>query len=363
MARPFLADPDFVIKAATGREDEINTCIGCNQACLDHIFTHRLASCLVNPRACRETEFERSLAKIRKHIAVIGAGPAGMACALTAAERGHQVVLYDREQSLGGQLNLASRIPGKTIEFEELVRYFTNRLARVGVECRLGMRVTPALLDGMSYDRIVVATGIRPRQPDIKGIDHPKVLSYLDVILGRVTVGPRVAIIGTGGIAHDVAELLTAVSSEETSVGAFLSEWGIDPDISEPGGLLPPAEVVPARVVTMFQRSSERPGSKLGKSTGWIYRTRLSRRGVNTVTGCNYECIDERGIHYTIGQTQHVCEVDHVIVCAGQEPDNDLANELSRVGLQVDVIGGARGTTALDAKRAIEEGTRVAYAL
>jgi len=361
MARPFLADPHFVIKAASGRTDEINTCIACNQACLDHIFTDRLATCLVNPKACHETEFSDEPPAVRRRVAVIGSGPAGMACASMAAERGHQVVLFEAGDDVGGQLNIARRIPGKEQEFGELLRYFRKRLQLTGVEVRLGTSATAQALLEQGFERVVVATGIKPRLPDIAGVDHPKVVGYLDVIRGLVEPGERVAVIGTGGIGHDVAELLTAPKTGTLEIGEFFDAWGVDPEIRNAGGIRQPVVEQPRRQVTMFQRSLTKPSARLGKSTGWIHRTKLTKRGVPVVSGCEYQKIDDEGLHYTIDGTPHVFAADHVVLCAGQDSDQDLARELEALGVAVDLIGGARFASELDAMRAIDEGTRLAY--
>ena len=363
MARPFLADPDFVIKAATNRTDEINTCIACNQACLDHIFTERLATCLVNPKACHETEFSDEPPAVKRRIAVIGAGPAGMACAATAAERGHQVVLFEASDDIGGQLNIARRIPGKEQEFAELIRYFRKRLDKSGAEVRLGARADAEDLMGNGFDSVIVATGIKPRLPEIEGADHPKVVGYLDVISGRVPVGEQVAIIGTGGIGHDVAELLTAPKTGVATVAEFFDSWGVDPDISTRGGLREPHKEEAARKVTMLQRSTTKPGARLGKSTGWIHRTKLNKRGVPVISGCTYHKVDDAGLHYSIDGEMRVLPADTVVMCAGQDPEQSLAQTLEKAGIQVSLIGGARFASELDAKRAIDEGTRLAYSL
>jgi 2,4-dienoyl-CoA reductase (NADPH2) len=361
MARPFLADPEFVIKAATGRTDEINTCIACNQACLDHIFTDRLATCLVNPKACHETEFSETLPDVKRRIAVIGAGPAGMACAATAAERGHEVVLFDASDDIGGQLNLARRIPGKEQEFSELIRYFRRRLQKSGVELRLGKSVDAETLIAQHFDIVVVATGIKPRMPDIEGVDHVKVVEYIDAINGKARIGERVAIIGTGGIGHDVAELLTVPKAEPISNAEFFDAWGVDPAMHTRGGLKEPAKQRVAREVTLMQRSTIKVGARLGKTTGWIHRVKLNRRGVKVMTGCVYHKVDDRGLHYSINGEPRVLEVDNVVMCAGQESEQSLLRPLEQAGVPVNVIGGARFASELDEKRAIDEGTRLAY--
>ena len=363
MARPFLADSEFVIKAASGRTEEINTCIACNQACLDHIFTDRLATCLVNPKACHETEFDDTPPAVKQRVAVIGSGPAGLACATTAAERGHQVVLFDASDDIGGQLNVARRIPGKEQEFAELIRYFRKRLERSGVEVRLNVRVDAAALAQENFDCIVVATGIKPRLPELPGAAHKKVVGYLDVILGKIEVGERVAVIGTGGIGHDVAELLTAPKHGVQSVPEFFAAWGVDPTISNRGGLADPVVEKAKREVTMFQRSTVRPGARLGKSTGWIHRSKLIKRGVPVISGATYHKIDDEGLHYSVDGQMQVLPVDHVVMCAGQDPERTLADALERSGKRVELIGGARFASELDAKRAIDEGTRLAYSL
>ena len=361
LARAFLADPDFVVKAATGRTDEINTCIGCNQACLDHIFTDRIASCLVNPKACHETEFAAAPPLKKLKVAVVGAGPAGLACAITAAERGHYVQLFEASGEVGGQLNLARRIPGKEQEFAELVRYFNKRLINTGVQVQLERRVDAAFLETQGFDKIVIATGIKPRTPRIEGIEHAKVVSYTDVILGRVQVGERVAIIGTGGIAHDVAEMLTTVQASPQTSQVFLSQWGVDPSIQFAGGLQTPVSESTKRSVVMLQRGTKKPGARLGKSTGWIHRTKLTKRGVTALSGCTYEKIDEQGVHYSTNGEPHLLAVDTIVLCAGQESEQDLANSLNGKISSLNLIGGARVATELDAMRAIDEGTRLAF--
>ena len=362
LARAFLADPDFVIKAANGRTDEINACIGCNQACLDYIFTDRIASCLVNPKACHETEFTAAPPLKKLKVAVVGAGPAGLACAITAAERGHQVQLFEAGNEVGGQLNLARRIPGKEQEFAELVRYFKTRLTTTGVHVHLNQRVEVATLVEQGFERIVIATGIKPRTPSIAGIEHAKVVSYTDVILGRAQVGERVAIIGTGGIGHDVAELLTSAPGEPQTAEEFLKAWGVDPTLRSAGGLQASVMHGAQRKVVMLQRGTKKPGARLGKSTGWIHRTKLTKRGVTAVSGCTYEKIDDQGLHYSVSGERHVLEVDTIVLCAGQDSEQDLADGLAGKVLHLNLIGGARIATELDAMRAIDEGTRLAFA-
>lgn len=363
MARPLLADPEFVLKAATGRTDEINTCIACNQACLDHIFTDRLATCLVNPKACHESEFSETLPAVKRRIAVVGAGPAGMACAATAAERGHQVVLFDAGDDIGGQLNLARRIPGKEREFAELIRYFRRRLEKSGVELKLNTVAEVQSLIAGNFDNVIVATGIKPRMPDIAGARHPKVVEYIEVISGRAEVGERVAIIGTGGIGHDVAELLTVSKAGDATEADFFDAWGVDTTISSPGGLKTPVKDKSKRNVTMLQRSDLKVGARLGKSTGWIHRVKLNKRGVAVMTGCTYQKIDDEGLHYSVNGQLRVLPADTVVMCAGQDPEQGLVEPLKEAGVAVSLIGGARFASELDAKRAIDEGTRLAYNL
>jgi 2,4-dienoyl-CoA reductase (NADPH2) len=366
MARPFLADPEFMRKAAEGKAHEINTCIACNQACLDHVFDGKGASCLVNPRAGRETELVYRPALAPRRVYVIGAGPAGLSCATVAAERGHRVVLIESAAVIGGQFNLARRIPGKH-EFDETLRYFTTRLAALGVDVRLS---TVASVEGVAAERpdvVVLATGVRPRSLGLAGIDHPNVLSYLDVLGGGAVVGPRVAIIGAGGIGFDVAEYLTHQPDEAPAghVDAFIREWGIDPDLGSPGGVVggsPPA--IPARrQVWLLQRKAAKPGDRLGRTTGWIHRTRLRRRGVQMIGGVHYERIDDAGLHLRVDGSPRVLAVDNVVICAGQEPQRDLDEPLRARGLEVHRIGGADVAAELDAKRAIEQGARVAARL
>ncbi|MCC4116096.1 NADPH-dependent 2,4-dienoyl-CoA reductase [Aromatoleum toluclasticum] len=361
MARPFLADPDFVAKAASGRGDEINTCIACNQACLDHIFEAKPCTCLVNPIACRETELVISPARDKKRVAVVGAGPAGMAAAATAAERGHAVTLFDASARIGGQFNLAKRIPGKE-EFAETLRYFDRRLERAGVDIRLNHRVTTEELVGR-FDTVVLATGITPRTPEIPGIDHPKVASYIDVITGRKPVGRKVAVIGAGGIGFDVSELLTHADLADDPVEHYRREWGIDATYAARGGLCPPVEEARTRELWLLQRKPSKVGDGLAKTTGWIRRTLLGRRGVKMLAGVSYAKIDDAGLHLRLGDEEKLLPVDTIVVCAGQDPLRNLQAPLQAAGMDVHLVGGADVAAELDAKRAIDQGTRVAAAL
>ena len=363
MARPFLADPDFINKAAANRADEINTCIGCNQACLDHTFSGRLTSCLVNPRACYETELNFIPVHSAKRIAVVGAGPAGLAAATTAAERGHDVTLFDSASQIGGQLNVAKLIPGKE-EFYETLRYFDKRIEATGVKLKLNTRV--AAQDLAEFDEVLLATGIVPRVPAIPGVEHPKVIGYLDAILQRKPVGQKVAVIGAGGIGFDVSEFIChAGESTSTNTELFWKEWGIDPELQARGGIagVSPQPHPPAREVYLLQRKPSKVGAGLGKTTGWIHRAGLATKQVKMLNGVEYLQIDDQGLHIRRGEEVSVLPVDTVILCAGQEPLRELQAGLEAAGKVVHLIGGADVASELDAKRAIDQGTRVAAVL
>ncbi|HFK2925164.1 TPA: FAD-dependent oxidoreductase [Aeromonas hydrophila] len=358
MARPFLADPEFVIKAAENRADEINTCIACNQACLDHVFKQKRASCLVNPRACFETELTFGRGPQPKKLAVVGAGPAGLAFACYAAERGHQVSLFDQASEIGGQFNFAKQIPGKE-EFHETLRYFARRLEKCGVELYLGQRQSAESLLGGGFDEVILATGIRPRTPNIPGIEHAKVMSYLDVLRDHKPVGDKVAVIGAGGIGFDVAEYLVEGKGDR-SRDHWLKEWGIDKQLGERGGLMAPVIDAPERQVWLLQRKESKVGDGLGKTTGWIHRTVLKNRKVEMLSGVQYLRIDDEGLHIQVGEQQQCLPVDQVIICAGQEPLKELQAGLQAAGKPVHIIGGADVAAELDAKRAIRQGAELA---
>ncbi|MFF0215484.1 oxidoreductase [Streptomyces vinaceus] len=361
LARPFLADAEFVAKAAAGRSETINTCIGCNQACLDHTFSGKITSCLVNPRACHETELVLSPTQLKKRVAVVGAGPAGLACAVSAAERGHAVTLFEASGHIGGQLDIARRIPGKE-EFEETIRYFGTQLEARAVDVRLNTRADVETLQG--YDEVVVATGVTPRTPDIEGVDRADVVSYLDVLRDGAPVGERVAVVGAGGIGFDVAEFLTD-SGEGASQDpeTYFRHWGVDTAYSGPGGLTAPERPTPPRQVHLLQRKTTKVGAGLGTTTGWIHRAELKHRGVVSVAGATYDRIDDEGLHITVGGEERLVPADTVVLCTGQEPRRDLYEALLAAGARPHLIGGADVAAELDAKRAIRQGTELAASL
>ena len=365
MARPFLADADFVAKAAAGKANQIAPCIACNQACLDHTFSGKLSSCLVNPRACHETELTIQPADEKKKIAVVGAGPAGLSAALTAAERGHAVTILDKADEIGGQLNMAKQVPGKE-EFWGLVDYYRTMVVKAGITLQLGTTATPELL--ADYDDIIIATGVAPRNPEIPGQDGQNVLSYIDVLRGKKPVGKSVVIIGAGGIGFDVAEYLVTDNSPTENLDEWLEDWGVgDPDDTR-GGLRPegPKPEAPVRQVTLLQRKSEKLGKRLGKTTGWIHRAGLQMKNVQMIGGVNYEKIDAKGLHISRGETREdpqLVAADTIVLCAGQVPERSLGDALIDAGRNVHIIGGADVAAELDAKRAIDQGTRLAATL
>lgn len=361
LARPLLADPQWPEKARTGRARAINTCIACNQACLDHVFENKTASCLVNPRACAETELTYPKTFAAKRVAVVGAGPAGLACATVAAERGHRVTLFDAEPEIGGQFNFAKRIPGKE-EFHETLRYFRHRLEETGVEVKLSTHADAALLAG--FDEVVLATGITPRRVDFPGADHPRVISYTDVLSGRVTVGARAALIGAGGIGFDVAEFLVQEGpSSSLDPARWMAEWGVDATFEGRGSLARPHPEPPARQVWLLQRSAGKPGARLGKTSGWVHRATLKAKQVKMLGGVEYLGVDDAGLRIRVDDAEQVLPVDHVVVCAGQEPRRELQAALLAAGHTPHLIGGADVAAELDAKRAIAQGSRLAAAL
>ncbi|CAL2083613.1 2,4-dienoyl-CoA reductase [Tenacibaculum sp. 190524A02b] len=365
MARPFLADPEWVNKAKEEREDEINTCIACNQACLDHVFEKKIASCLVNPRACHETELNYTQTNLVKRIAVVGAGPAGLAAATVAAQRGHEVTLYDSASEIGGQFNIAKQIPGKE-EFYETIRYFRKQIEIHKVNLELNRRVNAEDLAKDNFDEVILATGITPRKPRIEGIDHQKVLNYIDVLKHKKEVGKRVAVIGAGGIGFDVSEYLSH-EGESTSqnIDAWLQEWGIDKKMEARSGIegvIPKFHPSP-REIFMFKRSKGKFGGNLGKTTGWIHRANLKKKNVQFINEVQYQKVDDKGIHYIQNEEEKVLEVDNVIICAGQLPFKELYEPLKAKGVNVHLIGGADVAAELDAKRAINQGSRLAAEL
>ncbi|WP_324290626.1 NADPH-dependent 2,4-dienoyl-CoA reductase [Arthrobacter sp. H14-L1] len=378
MARPLLADPAFVLKASRGAADEINTCIACNQACLDHTFVGKTSSCLVNPRACHETEIVIEPTSAAKRIAVVGAGPAGLSFAVTAAGRGHSVTLFEADAQLGGQFNIAKQIPGKE-EFYETIRYFGRQLQLLGVQVRLNTRVGAVELAAGGFDEIVLATGVTPRMPQIEGLDHPSVLTYPEVVRDGKFVGARVAILGAGGIGFDLAEYITADGASATMVpDKFYREWGIDPDYAERGGIRPALRPTTARTVYLLQRKASKIGAGLGKTTGWIHRTELKAKGVLMIPAVTYHRIDDDGLHLSVDGTKQILAVDTVIVCTGQDPQRELLAELAELAAlsvqggpagqagsraPVHLIGGADVAAELDAKRAINQGTRLGAVL
>ena len=365
MARPFLADPHWVNKAANEKSEEINTCIACNQACLDHVFKQKVARCLVNPRACHETEFNYDMASVPKKIAVVGAGPAGLSAATIAAQRGHHVTLFDSESEVGGQFNMAKQIPGKE-EFYETIRYYKNQLELHNVELILNKRVAKSDLEQSDFEEIIIATGISPRTPNIEGIDHSKVVSYLDVLKHKKQVGKRVAVIGAGGIGFDVSEfLLHQGDSSALDIDTWLTEWGIDKNIEARGGIagIQPSFPSAKREIFMFKRSKGKFGGNLGKTTGWIHRANLKKHNVQFINEVQYTKIDDQGLHYSRGDQSKILEVDNVIICAGQTPLKELYTALESSGKNIHIIGGADIADELDAKRAIDQGCRLAASL
>ena len=365
MARPFLADPEWVNKAEQERDDEINTCIGCNQACLDHVFEQKVASCLVNPRACHETELNYTPTDKKKKIAVVGAGPAGLAASTIAAQRGHTVTLFDADKEIGGQFNIAKQIPGKE-EFYETIRYFKKQIELHNVTVKLNTRVSENDLAEGNFDEVILATGIKPRTPKINGIEHEKVLNYIDVLKLKKPVGKRVAVIGAGGIGFDVSEYLTHEGeSTALNIDAWLKEWGIDKTLNSRSGIegIKAEEQPSPREVFMFKRSKGKFGGKLGKTTGWIHRSTLKKKKVQFINEVQYTKIDDKGLHYIKNEEHKLLEVDNIVICAGQLPLKELLNPLKEKGVNVHIIGGADIAAELDAKRAINQGARLAAQL
>jgi 2,4-dienoyl-CoA reductase (NADPH2) len=358
MARPFLADADWVTKAAAGTPEAINTCIGCNQACLDMVFQNKRASCMVNPLACYETEIDIQPTATPKSIAVVGAGPAGLAFSTTAASRGHHVTLFDAAAEIGGQFNMAKKIPGKA-EFTETLRYFTHKIQETGVNLRLN---TPVTIDTLStgFDVVILATGVQPRALSLPGIDHPMVHSYVDVLANNAEIGPRVAVIGAGGIGFDVAEFLTHPKTSTDTIDEYLETWGVDRQMEIPGGLKAAKDAPPARTVTLCQRRPGKLGAGLGKTTGWIHRSALKKHGVQLLARCQYSHIDDEGLHITIDDEPKLLAVDSIVICAGQISQRSLEGPLAQAGIPVHLIGGAHQAGDLDARRAFDQATRLA---
>ncbi|WP_371195998.1 FAD-dependent oxidoreductase [Glaciecola sp. SC05] len=362
MARPFLADADFVAKAMRNQSDQINTCIACNQACLDHAFEQKRASCLVNPQACYETELIFKSVATPKKLAVIGAGPAGLAFATYAAERGHNVHLYEQSGEIGGQFNYAKQIPGKE-EFYETLRYYQRKIEVTGVKLHLNKKADLGLLEHEGFDEVVLATGIKPRTPAIPGIEHPSVMSYIDVLRDHKPVGKRVAVIGAGGIGFDVSEYLVENEHLTVNLDKWLNHWGIDKTFSHPGALQPKKEVDPVREVFLLQRKASKVGKGLGKTTGWIHRASLVNHKVQMIGGVSYEKIDDDGLHIMVGDQPKTLQVDNIVVCAGQEPFKVLEESFVNAGMKVHIIGGADVAAELDAKRAIRQGAELAASI
>jgi 2,4-dienoyl-CoA reductase (NADPH2) len=357
-----LADAEFVNKAAAGLADEINTCIGCNQACLDHIFNGNLTSCLVNPRACHETLIKIEATDNPQKVAVVGAGPGGLAAAVTAAERGHDVTLFDAANEIGGQFNIAKQIPGKE-EFYETLRYFAVQIGKHGIKLVLNTKVSADVLNQSDFDQVVIATGITPRIPNIAGIDHPSVLTYVDVLKHKVPVGKTVALIGAGGIGFDTSEyLLHDQPHGAKSIPTFMAEWGVDMSLKARGGIegVKPQFAAPSRQLYLLQRKASKLGAGLGKTTGWIHRIDLAKHGVKMLSSCDYHKIDDEGLHITVAGESQVLKVDNIVICAGQESNNKLADGLNK---PYHIVGGAKEATELDAKRAIKQGMETAIAI
>ena len=359
MARPFLADPDFVAKAMRNQSDQINTCIACNQACLDHAFEQKRASCLVNPQACYETELIFKTVGQAKKLAVIGAGPAGLAFATYAAQRGHDVHLYEQSSAIGGQFNYAKQVPGKE-EFYETLRYYQRMIEVLGVKLHLNTRVDAAAIAGQGFAEVVMATGIKPRDLTIPGHDHPKVMSYIDVLRDHKPVGQKVAVIGAGGIGFDVSEYLVEHENLTTNLDKWLTHWGIDKHYTTPGSLTEKHITPTTREVYLLQRKTSKVGKGLGKTTGWIHRTSLAHHQVKMMSGVSYEKIDDAGLHIMVGDEYQILDVDHVIVCAGQEPLRELETQIQALSIPLHIIGGAYEAGELDAKRAIRQGAELA---